>query len=244
MARTSAAGSSTCSASPVSAAGCFRLPTTTARRPSLGRPGRCHQPSSLAAAFWQRPRRRRTPDHGAARSVHHRGRDAAGILRSRRRPDDGRDVAVRGRAAHSRPGEPPGREELVVAADHGAPEARTEPRASERCAAGPPSPDHRGRITPTPAVHPHGGRDRQLVAAQPLRNAAPGDGRRRRARAARRVRQHRQSHARADDGAPPRVQRAAGARQLPLAPCTAAVHRESDCGRHRCGGRVGVRVVE
>ena len=246
MARTSAAGSSTCSASPVSAAGCSRLPTTAARERKSrgGRPGRCHQPSSLAAAFRRRPRRRRAPAHGAAHSIHHRGRDAAGILRSRRRPDDGRDVALRGRAAHSRPGEPVGREGLVVAADHGAAEARTEPRASERRAPGPPGPDHGGRITPTPAVHPRGGRDRQLVAAPPLRNAASRDGRRRRARAARRLRQHRQSHARADAGAPPRVQRAPGARELPLAHRTAAVHREPDRGRHRCGGRVGVRVVE
>ncbi len=106
------------------------------------------------------------------------------------------------------------------------------------------APDHGGRITPTPAVHPRGGRDRQLVAAPPLRNAAPRDGRRRRARAARRLRQYRQSHARADAGAPPRVQRAPGARELPLAHRTAAFHRESDRGRHRCGGRVGVRVVE
>ena len=50
--------------------------------------------------------------------------------------------------------------------------------------------------------------------------------------------------ARADAGAPPRVQRAPGARELPLAHRTAAVHRESDRGRHRCGGRAGVRVVE
>ena len=213
------------------------------RRPD-GRPGRCHQPSSLAAAFRRRPRRRRAPAHGAAHSVHHRGRDAAGILRSRRRPDDGRDVALRGRAAHSRSGEPVGREELVVAADHGAAEARTEPRAGERRAPGRPGPNHGGRITPTQAVHPRGGHDRQLVAAQPLRIAAPRDGRRRGARAARRVRQHRQSHARADAGAPPRVQRAAGARKLPRAHRTAAFHRESDRGRHRCGGRVGVRVVE
>ena len=67
-----------------------------------GWPGRCHQPSSLAPAFRWRRRRRRAAAHGAAHSVHHRGRDAAGILRSRRRPDDGRDVALRGRAAHSR----------------------------------------------------------------------------------------------------------------------------------------------
>ena len=43
------------------------------------------------------------------------------------------------------PGEPVGRQGLVVAADHGAAEARTEPRAGERRASGPPSPDHRGR---------------------------------------------------------------------------------------------------
>ena len=77
-----------------------------------------------------------------------------------------------------------------------------------------------------------------------LRDAALRDGRGRGARAARRVRQHRQSAARAGAGAAPRAQRAPGARELTLADRAAALHRESDCGRDRCGVRAGVRVVE
>ncbi len=46
------------------------------------RPGRGHQPSTLAAAFRRRQRHRRAPAHRPAHSVHDRGRDAARILRS------------------------------------------------------------------------------------------------------------------------------------------------------------------
>ena len=102
--------------------------------------------------------------------------------------DDGRHVAVRRRAAHPGPGEPVDREGLVVAGDHGAAEAGTEPQSGERRAPGHPDPDHGGGIAATEAIHPRDGRDRQLVAAPPLRNAASRDGRRRGARAARRVR--------------------------------------------------------
>ena len=96
---------------------------------------------------------------------------------------------------------------------------------------------------PTRSRSPHAGagRHRQLVAAQALRDAALRDGRGRGARAARRMRQHRQSVARAGAGAAPRAQRAPGAGELALADRAAALHRESDCGRCRCGVRAAVR---
>ena len=94
------------------------------------------------------------------------------------------------------------------------------------------------------AAHAGTGCHRQLVAAQALRDAALRDGRGRGARAARRVRQHRQSAARAGAGATPRAQRAPGAGELTLADRAAALHRESDRGRDRCRVRAGVREVE
>ena len=47
---------------------------------------------------------RRAPPRCAARAVHHRGRDAARVLRSGRRPGDGRDTALCRRAAPARSG--------------------------------------------------------------------------------------------------------------------------------------------
>ena len=219
------------------------------RRRRAGRPRRRHQSSPLAATLRRRQRRRRAPAHRAARAVHHRRRDAARVLRSGRRPDDGRDAALRRRAAHSRPGEPVGKRGLVVAADHGAPEAGAEPRAGQRRAPSRRSrrssrAQHVGSQSCQRTAHAGTGRHRQLVAAQALRDAALRDGRGRGARAARRVRQHRQPAARAGAGATPRAQRAPGAGELTLADRAAALHRESDRGRDRCGVRAGVREVE
>ena len=208
-----------------------------------GRSGRCHQPSSLAAAFRRRPRHRRAPAHGAAHSVHDRRRDAAGILRSRRRPDDGRDVAVRGRAAHPRPGEPVGREELVVAADHGAAEAGQSLEQANAAL----------RVLQAQITE---GASRQL---QPftLVAAATGNSSLRRASKRRSSRWSSPWGSCCSSRAPTspvscsrgRWRAAASSAcawrsGAPLAHRTAAFHRESDRGRHRCGGRLGVRVVE
>ena len=144
--------------------------------------------------------------------------------------------------------------DLVVAQHDGAAEARAEPRAGEcrapRRAAADPRRDHeryggsKSRALSHPSIDPGARRDRQVVAAHTIRNAALRDDRGRGAPAARRLHEHRQPAGRARAGAAPRAQREDGAWRFARAARAAALHREPDRGDGRCGARTGLRALE
>ena len=198
------------------------------------------QPPLLAAALRGRRQRDRRHAHARSPALHHRRRDAAGLLGAGRRAPRRRHDPLRRRTRPARRRQRPRRALDVVARDHGPPEARREPRAGQRrardAAAGDPDggdPGGRGEL-PRGSADARVGGDRAVAAAQPIRNAAAGDAGDGGRRAADRLRQPRQPDARAGAGAPARVERPAGPGRLAMARHAPA---RGGNGGHRRGGR-------
>ena len=99
------------------------------------------------------------------------------------------------------------------------------------------------RALPHRSADPGAGRGRRFPTAHAVRDAALRNGRRRRARAARRVREHREPGARTCAGAAGRAQRAPGARRLTVAARPAPLRRKPSGGHDRRGARARVRQV-
>ena len=211
----------------------------------------------ISYGFWQRRFGGAVGcDRQAARSrqgpLHDHRRHRTRFLRTRCRPRLRRRGTDRHRADLPRQGVVARSAIVVVAHGDGAAEAGTIDRCRHRGHPQPGAADPRGHAArlgrrheglPQGEIHAGAGGHRQLAVAPPLPTPALDAPRRRRPRAADRVRQHRQSAARARDGAAPRVERPPRARRVAVAARAAAAHRKPAALRQRRGARTCRRTL-